>query len=267
MLFKIGEISKVLGVTPESIRRYEKANLVKAIKDEKTGYRYFDLCSFNILSRIRFYRKCGFTLNECHDLLHAKKTKDIPPFFNQRVQELETEIKFKQKSILRLNELTQTLEDIPKSLNTFQHVQSPDFYYVPYSTNGVIKAETLHKQLILDFMDLMPLSNASPLFLQGKNDFQDATYYYGLVIEKKYLGNEDVSHAYHFPSGDAIYTCIECSENDILNIAMFDHLFTYAKEKNISFQYFIGRTLITVDLNHNLRRYHEFWGVLRIISQ
>lgn len=261
MLFKIGEISKILGISSESIRRYEKANLVTAMKDEDTGYRYFDLCSFNIISRIRFYRKCGFTLSECYDLLHAKSTKVVPHLLDQRVEQLAVEIQFKQKSIQRLNELSETLNQIPQTLNTFQYVQSPDFYYVPYFTKGIIQAEVQHKQLILDFMELMPLSNSSPLFLQGKNGFEDSQYYYGLSIEKKYLDDQDMSHAYHFESRKAVYTCIECSCEESLDIHVFHDFFAFAKKEKLDIHYFIGRTLITIDLNHQLRRYHEFWGI------
>ena len=41
MIYKIGDIAKVMGVTTEAIRHYERMGLIKPEKDPQTNYRYF----------------------------------------------------------------------------------------------------------------------------------------------------------------------------------------------------------------------------------
>ena len=52
MIYKIGDIAKVMGVTTEAIRHYERMGLIKPEKDPQTNYRYF---TEEQLSQLRTY--------------------------------------------------------------------------------------------------------------------------------------------------------------------------------------------------------------------
>ena len=39
--YTIGELAKILGITPETIRYYERKGIIASIHDEKTNYRYY----------------------------------------------------------------------------------------------------------------------------------------------------------------------------------------------------------------------------------
>ena len=41
MQYKIGKIAKIMGVTPEAIRHYERLGLIVPFKDPETNYRYY----------------------------------------------------------------------------------------------------------------------------------------------------------------------------------------------------------------------------------
>ena len=41
MQYKIGKIAKIMGVTPEAIRHYERLGLIIPFKDPDTNYRYY----------------------------------------------------------------------------------------------------------------------------------------------------------------------------------------------------------------------------------
>ena len=66
--FTIGKLAKKAGVAPETIRYYERSNLLPPPDRLQSGYRVYD---HTALRRIRFIKEAqslGFTLNEILDL-------------------------------------------------------------------------------------------------------------------------------------------------------------------------------------------------------
>lgn len=42
MKYKISELAKLLGVSTNTVRRYEDMGYISAVRDEKSGYRYYN---------------------------------------------------------------------------------------------------------------------------------------------------------------------------------------------------------------------------------
>ena len=64
-LFKIGEITKMLGVTRKTLLVYEHMGLLTpAVKDEQSGYRYYTADNMTQIRSIRSLQKLGLSLAE-----------------------------------------------------------------------------------------------------------------------------------------------------------------------------------------------------------
>lgn len=64
-LFKIGEVTKIMGVTRKTLLVYEEAGLLKpAVKDEESGYRYYSADNMTQIRAIRSLQSLGLTLKE-----------------------------------------------------------------------------------------------------------------------------------------------------------------------------------------------------------
>ncbi|MFN8373075.1 MAG: heavy metal-responsive transcriptional regulator [Anaerolineae bacterium] len=71
-----GELAKLGGVNPETIRYYERSGLLPEAPRSEAGYRLFDP---NTVRRIRFIKRAqavGFSLNEIKRLLDIKVAAD-----------------------------------------------------------------------------------------------------------------------------------------------------------------------------------------------
>lgn len=66
--YKIGEIAKMLGISAETIRNYEKKGLICPYKEE-SNYRYFDIIQINHLLNLQKYQKYGYTLHEIREIM------------------------------------------------------------------------------------------------------------------------------------------------------------------------------------------------------
>lgn len=68
-MIKIGELSKLSGVSIQTIRFYEEKGLIcPAMVDRWTNYRYYDENSLGRLSEIARLKDLGFSLNEIKDI-------------------------------------------------------------------------------------------------------------------------------------------------------------------------------------------------------
>ena len=76
-LFKIGEISKILGMTRKTILVYEEMGLLTpAVKDEDSGYRYYTADNMTQIRSIRSLQTLGLSLAEIKEYYYDTKNLD-----------------------------------------------------------------------------------------------------------------------------------------------------------------------------------------------
>jgi MerR family Zn(II)-responsive transcriptional regulator of zntA len=71
-MYKIGEIAKLADVTPDTVRYYEKQNLLSASQRSASGYRLYSDEDVTRLRFIRYAKTMGFTLEEIAELLSIR---------------------------------------------------------------------------------------------------------------------------------------------------------------------------------------------------
>ena len=60
--YTIGELAKILGITAETIRYYERKGIIAPIHDQETGYRYYTTWDLHMLIRARCYLGFGLSI-------------------------------------------------------------------------------------------------------------------------------------------------------------------------------------------------------------
>ena len=83
-LFSISETAKIVGMTTEALRHYDRIDLVKPCKvDEWTGYRYYSEGEIVILNTVKLLRCMEFTLAEIKELLSYRDYHKIVRAFDR----------------------------------------------------------------------------------------------------------------------------------------------------------------------------------------
>lgn len=73
-MYTIGQISKLVNITPNALRYYDEISLVKPSEQDKfSGYRYYTKEQVKDLLLIQEYKYYGFSLNEIKDLLNQNE--------------------------------------------------------------------------------------------------------------------------------------------------------------------------------------------------
>jgi len=74
-MYKIGELAKMLSVSTDTLRYYEKHNLISATTRSANGYRLYNDEVLQIMQFIIRAKGVGFSLNEINELLSIKVDK------------------------------------------------------------------------------------------------------------------------------------------------------------------------------------------------
>lgn len=75
-MLKIGELAKLANVSQDTLRFYEKNDLITPSARSEAGYRLYSHSDIHRISFILSAKEVGFTLSEIHELLALEVTKD-----------------------------------------------------------------------------------------------------------------------------------------------------------------------------------------------
>ena len=116
--YTIGETAKLLGVTTQTLRHYEKIGILNPRKiDEHTGYRYYSFDQFHIIDRVKYLQGLGLNLPISDK--SSKKKEPLPAL----LPALEAEW---QKSYQELEQIQSRIKDIEWYIEYFTYLSKID---------------------------------------------------------------------------------------------------------------------------------------------
>lgn len=89
--YTIGELAKILGITAETIRYYERKEIIAPIHDQESGYRYYTTWDLHMLIRARCYLGFGLSIEETAGILQSKSLEEIDELLEKQEQIIEKE--------------------------------------------------------------------------------------------------------------------------------------------------------------------------------
>ncbi|GLR26477.1 heavy metal-responsive transcriptional regulator [Limnobacter litoralis] len=72
-MYTIGKVATLAGVSPDTLRYYEKEHLIQPASKTEAGYRLYDDEAVHRIRFIKTAQHCGFTLSDIHELLTLKQ--------------------------------------------------------------------------------------------------------------------------------------------------------------------------------------------------
>lgn len=112
-MYKIGQLAKLADVTPDTIRYYEKQQMMDHEIRTEGGFRLYSRNDLQRLRFIRYGRQLGFSLEAIRELLSIRidpehhtcqESKNIVQTRLQEVESMIAELQHMQRSLTRLND-------------------------------------------------------------------------------------------------------------------------------------------------------------------
>ncbi|MFK4784702.1 MerR family transcriptional regulator [Fusobacterium sp. MFO224] len=139
--YKIGEISKLYGVSSDILRYYNKIGLVKPDFVGENGYRYYSKKQIWKLNSIRNLRNLGVGLEEIKKFLYERNTKNAEEM-------LEFQLNVISEKINKLEELREEINNKIENINFFKgfnDFNKPILKYIPerkiLKSKGILKKD------------------------------------------------------------------------------------------------------------------------------
>ena len=111
-LFRIGEISKLYGISVDTLRHYEKQGILKPEQVSHSGYRYYSNRQIWVLNIIRTLRELDVSLPEIREFLKDRtlaKSQSLIDFQLKTIMQKQEELAWLKKELeIRRQHLTET---------------------------------------------------------------------------------------------------------------------------------------------------------------
>ncbi|MFK7730558.1 MAG: Zn(2+)-responsive transcriptional regulator [Pseudomonadales bacterium] len=112
-MYRIGELAKLTGVSNDTLRYYEKNQLIDPAARTEAGYRMYQS---EAIEKIRFIQRAkgvGFTLNDINELLSIQIEKnehscqEVKTFTEAKLEDVEAKL----KELTRIKQALETLNE------------------------------------------------------------------------------------------------------------------------------------------------------------
>lgn len=124
--YRIGDISKKLGISRDTLRFYEKKGVIHPRKEEN-GYRYYSYKDVRILLDILFFRKYDFSLEEIYQLLNTSTYGSFKEKLQQKIEEETAHLEKKKRSLINLSINRDIISRAERYLEKYEVQPFPDF--------------------------------------------------------------------------------------------------------------------------------------------
>ncbi|ASA24792.1 MerR family transcriptional regulator [Paenibacillus donghaensis] len=235
MKYSIGEFASILGVTADTLRLYEKHDIIRPVKTEHNNYRYFnDLDARNLLSS-RWYRSMQIPLQSVTELINDAPSKQVVTSIDTAKLQLEAEIKRSTMLLEKISEIHDELKLISESFGTCRIRQMPGIYRIQQTDKNQLLQKDRLRRTVHSWMELLPFTFYSFLIKNPEHICVDGglDYSWGLALLESDQKKLDVCLndciEYLQPAACISSVIVTCWKEN-LERAAFQFMLDYARE-------------------------------------
>lgn len=130
MQYKIGKIAKIMGVTPEAIRHYERLGLIVPFKDPDTNYRYYTSEQIDQLLYIQRFSHMGISLCDIRENILRGNVQTHRDMVQQKRSDYLQEIQRLQHKMLSMDHYIGILKLTAYCLYNCIFIRKPGIFFV-----------------------------------------------------------------------------------------------------------------------------------------
>ena len=109
--YKISQIARLLGLSSDTIRFYEKKGLVHPATNPDNQYREYDLNNILELLDIIYYRHLDISLNDIQSICTSGSIETMHELLLKKKQETEERIRYEQQLLKKLTHIPKPIKE------------------------------------------------------------------------------------------------------------------------------------------------------------
>lgn len=155
MEYSTNDLSKILDMSTNTIRRYDARGYLDAQRDEENGYRIFNHSDVEKLMYVAKYRKVGFTHEDITEILQSDIGQSLR-YFEQRKQEMDELLAHYKALSHLLKDDIQLMKRIEEYGSDWIEGDCSPLHYVLYQYKGKLCVEGEQGEALHRFMSTCP---------------------------------------------------------------------------------------------------------------
>lgn len=265
MGYRIGEVSKLLGLPVETIRYYEKEQIITPKRLENSDYRTYETWDIFFLMECMRYRSFDISLKDISRILHSESLDFFVECIDQRQQKIEEKLHYYKMLERKISDYKRKLESLPHNVGCYWFVKTPEYRYFTYvqRSNGDNYGTIQDKPMFSEWLNYIPFVEFTHHV--HFSDILDHTLdcdTWGMCVESA------DANLLHLPSGPdecirpaglCLCTVMDLGDYGNLTLRQFDPLATYIWEHDLIVTgEIIGKVLTRVHADQKMHRYIEY---------
>ena len=219
----IGEFAKLKNITPETLRHYDRCNLLKpAYVDEETGYRFYSIFQFEKLSTILELRQLGMSLLEIKEFFDNRNAENSLKILEERYEQLLEEIEelenLKDNILHKISHLKTFLNSDYLNRRDFKNIPERKALLWKENLNSGIEVEYGYAELEQHLKEFAPIFAGNRYGLRiVLNELNDWNSYLILFVDDELpLPDYNATEIQKIPGGLYASTLCQGREDDII---------------------------------------------------
>ena len=263
MRYKIGEVARILGISTDLIRYYEKKGVVKPKKNRSNRYRYYDVWDVNLLIDCIWYKKMGFGIEEIGRMSNVESHDDLVARLSARSGEISESMRYQELLLARMRSLTDSIVRVKGGVGVCDLRTNREFLYYLNRKNEIFEDTPALRSLNEEWSRFMPFTKR--LFyigsdtLEGEKD--DYRWGYSIGMEYvSYFSIEAVPPVSLMQENLCVHTTFTSQGGGGFTARRIDFMKAYAAENKLSPRGFaFGNLICSVMEDNLLTGYFEAW--------
>lgn len=260
MKYTISEFAELLGVTADTLRFYEKYEIIKPFKDKKNNYRYFNDMDARNLLMSRWYRSLDIPIQEASYLTRKASLSDIMDMIQAKQRELDEEIRVKTMLLNKMKEIVTDLVEAKNKRNLCLRKDLPGIYRLRQTDkNDLLKDVTLTNK-VEEWMKLLPFTFFS-FRINNQDILTEGTsfdYNWGLALFDDDIRklNIKVDESTEYIKPNSYISSVIISTGEYIKRDSLEFMFSYIKEKQYTINGDIFGRILTAENTGTERRFY-----------
>ncbi len=256
MKYSQKEICRLLNITRETLRFYEKEGIIVPEKDPANGYRMYDDWQMYLISECKRYQTNGFSIGEIRVMLQKDSLDD----YISRMAEKQAEYNELAQRYYWMNEMTKDylarLRSIPDQLGVISRSFLEGISFVPQKKGEELRLDEGSMEKSRKMMTQLQFSFMMAYFPDLSQNVCE--WGFGMprwMKEKTVVLEDDVTEV---ETADALTCIIDTGSRRNYDASLADDLLAYASQHNLKpAGSFLMRQLVYIHEADNEHRYFE----------
>lgn len=267
--FKIGEASKVLGMTNDTLRYYESKGIIVPKRDPESGYRYYDPWDMDYLLDSLGLRSYGFSVSAINHMINEDDLEQYIERCHKQEINLLHIIKEHQHKLKYLSECSHELKQIQKNLGVFRITESPALLFQERMRVSKEDEESQESEKVIaqsaQWTKHMPVVKHTFIVSLEENNgeisLNNLSWGFSLPVEEALNQRLDETPVVEYiPNLKCVQTVFYANEKGSFSECYINQVILPIKELGYKLiKSPIGRVLVKIHKDGRLTRYFETW--------